>query len=101
MSSTPGFTKNVQEIQIDSKVTLLDSPGVIFSEEGEKSLVLRNIIKIENVVDPISPIEEIMKKVNKTDLLLLYKIPDFKNANEFIINVAMSRGKLKQVNIKI
>lgn len=70
---------------------------MIFSEEGEKSLVLRNIIKIENVVDPISPIEEILKKVKKNDLLLLYKIPDFNNAKEFIISVAMSRGKLKQV----
>ena len=46
VSSTPGFTKNMQEIQIDKKVTLLDCPGIIFSEEGEKSLVLRNIIKV-------------------------------------------------------
>ena len=50
VSSTPGFTKNMQEIQIDKKVTLLDCPGIIFSEEGEKSLVLRNIIKVYNFI---------------------------------------------------
>lgn len=117
VSSTPGFTKNMQEIQIDKKVTLLDCPGIIFSEEGEKSLVLRNIIKVsyflynfvknsyliylkvENVNDPIGPIEEIIKKVNKNELLVHYKIPDFSNHNEFLVNVAMARGKLNKVII--
>ncbi len=33
VSSTPGFTKNIQEIQIDSKVKVLDCPGVIFDDK--------------------------------------------------------------------
>lgn len=48
VSSMPGFTKNLQEIHIDKKVTLLDCPGIIFSDDGEKSLVLRNIIKVNH-----------------------------------------------------
>lgn len=46
VSSVPGFTKNLQEISLDKKVKLIDCPGVIFSNEGEKSSVLRNIIKV-------------------------------------------------------
>ena len=46
VSSTPGFTKNMQEIYLDSKVKLLDCPGVVFSTEDEKLLALRNIIKV-------------------------------------------------------
>lgn len=53
-------------------------------------------IQVENVNDPITPIEEILKKVNKNDILVHYKIPDFSNSNEFLINVAMSRGKLNK-----
>ena len=49
------------------------------------------------MVDPISPIEEIIKKVNKNDLLILYKIPDFNTPNEFLVNVALARGKLNKV----
>mgnify|MGYP001578041106 CR=1 FL=1 len=60
---------------------LLDCPGIIFSSEGEKSLLLRNIIKPESVDDPIEALEEIIQKVNKDDLLKLYKIPDFENVN--------------------
>lgn len=44
--------------------------------------------------DPIGPIEDILKKVNKSQLLIQYEIADFSTATEFLINVAMRRGKL-------
>jgi len=94
VSSVPGYTKNLQEVQIDSGVKLLDCPGIVFSGEGEKSMVLRNIIKPENVVDPVGPIEEILKKVEKNELLVHYKIAEFSDATEFLANIAVSRGKL-------
>jgi len=43
VSSVPGFTKNLQEIQLDSKVKILDCPGVIFDDMGEQSRILMNI----------------------------------------------------------
>ena len=52
---------------------------------------------MENVSDPVAPIEEILKKVVKNDLLVHYKIPDFNSPTEFLINVAMARGKLNKV----
>jgi ribosome biogenesis GTPase A len=36
----------MQEVYLDGKVKLLDCPGVIFSTDDEKTLVLRNIIKV-------------------------------------------------------
>jgi nuclear GTP-binding protein len=35
VGNQPGVTKNIQEISLDKQVTLLDSPGVVFSEVGE------------------------------------------------------------------
>ena len=57
------------------------------------------IIKVENVNDPIGPIEEILKKAKKNELLVHYKIPDFSTPHDFLVNVAMARGKLNKVYI--
>eukprot|EP00825_Cyclidium_porcatum_P051564 TRINITY_DN9532_c0_g1_i3.p2 TRINITY_DN9532_c0_g1~~TRINITY_DN9532_c0_g1_i3.p2 ORF type:complete len:145 (-),score=28.10 TRINITY_DN9532_c0_g1_i3:194-628(-) len=42
VSSQPGFTKHLQEIQIDNQVKVLDCPGVIFDDDNKKdTTVLR------------------------------------------------------------
>ena len=97
VSSVPGHTKSMQEIQLDSKVKLLDCPGIVFSEDSERELVLRNIVKVEDVKDPIAPIEDILKKLSKNELLITYKLADFNNVTEFLANLAVARGKLSKV----
>jgi nuclear GTP-binding protein len=99
VSSTPGFTKHLQEVYLDSKVRLLDCPGVVFSTDDEKLLVLRNIIKIDDIVDPIAPIDEILKRIEHNQLLIRYQIADFSNATEFLTNLALRRGKLQKAGI--
>jgi len=68
VSASAGFTKTLQEVEIDSKVRIIDSPGVILSKEDEVTLVLRNQINPTAVKDPISPIERMLNLVNKDDL---------------------------------
>lgn len=49
MGNTPGVTKSVQEVHLDKQVTLLDSPGVVFSTagaDGEAAAALRNCVKV-------------------------------------------------------
>ncbi len=49
MGNTPGVTKSVQEVHLDRQVTLLDSPGVVFSAagaDGEAAAALRNCVKV-------------------------------------------------------
>ncbi|CAK66926.1 unnamed protein product (macronuclear) [Paramecium tetraurelia] len=99
VSSTPGFTKGLQEVVIDSQVKIIDCPGVVFDSENKESTLLRNIIKIEQIEDPREPIGEILKKVSKNELLLLYKIQTFNNVNEFLCQVALARGKLQKGGI--
>lgn len=60
----PGVTKAMQEIQLDKNIVLLDSPGVILSTEDQtNSLILRQAIKVEELVDPYRPVEALLGRV--------------------------------------
>ncbi len=79
VSANAGFTTSLQVVDIDSKVKIIDSPGVILTNEDEVTLVLRNQVNASEVKDPIKPIEEILRRSNKDKLLTHYNIPDFTN----------------------
>ena len=49
VGNTPGVTKAVQEVHLDRQVTLLDSPGVVFTTagaDGQAAAALRNCVKV-------------------------------------------------------
>ena len=53
----PGVTKTMQEIQLDKNIILIDSPGVVLSTKDQSdSLILRQAVKIEEIIDPIRPV---------------------------------------------
>lgn len=93
-----GVTKQMQEIPLDSKVTLIDSPGVVFEgESDDPTVVLRNVVRVENVSDPIGVVEALVKKTPREALLEFYgREHDFASPREFLIHVAQTRGKLKR-----
>lgn len=62
VAATPGHTKELQSVQLERGIRVVDSPGVIFDDDdvsdskGTKkgSVLLRNVIKVEDVPDPIA-----------------------------------------------
>lgn len=96
VSGNAGFTQSLQVVDIDSKVKIIDSPGVILSNEDEVTLVLRNQVNASEVKDPVKPIEEILRRSNKEKILMLYRIANFNNPTQFLVNVCQSRGKFKK-----
>ena len=96
VSGTAGFTKNLQVIELESKVKIIDSPGIIMGNEDETTLVLRNQINAEEVKEPIGAVGEILKRISKDLLLRLYKIADFSNPTQFLFNIAQARGKYRK-----
>lgn len=99
VGNQPGVTKNIQEISLDKQVTLLDSPGVVFSEvgeDGQAAAALRNCVKVETLDDPTLPISEICRRCPQKQLMGLYRIPKYDSVDEFLIQVATARGKLKR-----
>lgn len=103
VGSTPGFTKVAQQIILDKNVKLLDCPGIVFSKgdngESAAELLLRNCIKVELLEDPISPVELIVGRCQKEQLMEMYDMPPFEDVNDFLVQFARQRGKLKKGGI--
>ena len=93
----PGITKSMQPIHLDSKVKLLDSPGIIMQKNVDlNSLILRNCIPMENITDGVSVINHMLKKVKGNQLSLQYKIPVCTSTDQLLANIARKRGILRK-----
>mmetsp|Transcript_28760 Transcript_28760/g.51169 ORF Transcript_28760/g.51169 Transcript_28760/m.51169 type:complete len:419 (-) Transcript_28760:1099-2355(-) len=100
VSSTPGFTRTLQEVEIESKIKILDCPGIVFARSedsrNDPQMILRNVIKIDNLQDPFTPVTGILEKVDPVQLMTQYAIPEFTDLQSFLANVARRRGKLRR-----
>lgn len=98
VSSTPGFTKTLQEIIIDKNIRLIDSPGIVFAEGTGDAVALRNCINVEDMDDVISPVSAILEKCPAAYLMQLYCIAKFPPGDtvKFLSLVAKATGKLKK-----
>nr|XP_045594096.1 guanine nucleotide-binding protein-like 3 homolog [Procambarus clarkii] len=101
VGSTPGLTKTMQQVQLDSKIQLLDCPGIILpgGDASDATAALRNAIKIEQLDDPIKPVEAVLARANKNQLMIYYRLPEFHNADQFLALLAKRLGKLKKKGI--
>jgi nuclear GTP-binding protein len=85
-------------VHLDKNIKLLDSPGIVFGTgTSDNDVILRNAVRIEQIPDPIAPVEAILKRCKKEQLLESYKIPNFKDTPEFLLHIAQKRGKLAKV----
>lgn len=102
VGSMPGLTKSMQSINLDKHIKLLDCPGVIFAknsldkdnQQSSSVLALRNVIKIESLADPVLPIEALLNRVRRDDLMTFYRLTEFTTVREFLTLVAKRFGKL-------
>lgn len=94
--STPGLTRNAQEVHLDKNIRLIDCPGIVFSACQSDALVLRNCLKIEQLYDPVSPVETIIKRVGSEPLMLAYGVPQFDTITEFLAFLCSARGKYRR-----
>jgi len=101
VGSTPGVTKNAQQIHLDKNIKLLDCPGIVFTQakkDGSNAaeVLLRNCVKVELLEDPVTPVEVIVSRCQTEQLMELYDIPSFESSYDFLLKLASSRGKLKK-----
>jgi nuclear GTP-binding protein len=103
VSATPGFTKTLQVVQLDKKVKLIDSPGVLFrdSEHGQQSsmLALQNAIDPGLIEEPEQVVQVLMDRIGSEPLMQVYKVARFRSTKEFLMAVAHKRGKLTRGGI--
>ncbi|XP_033822026.1 guanine nucleotide-binding protein-like 3-like protein [Periophthalmus magnuspinnatus] len=97
VGATPGVTKCLQEVHLDKHIKLLDCPGIVMAvSTSDAAIILRNCVKIEQLVDPLPPVEAILRRCNKAQIMQHYGVSDFHTALEFLALLARRQGKLRK-----
>lgn len=90
----------MQIVQLDSKIKLLDSPGIVFANSDENSddtsVALKNVVKIQALKDSFTPATAILKRVSRQQIMELYNMQDFSTPDEFFAMKAARMGKYKK-----
>lgn len=74
----------MQEVQLDSKIKLLDSPGIVFASGTDSASSLRNAVRISTLSDPITPANAILQKVSKQQMMEMYDITEYETPEVLI-----------------
>ncbi|XP_076863190.1 guanine nucleotide-binding protein-like 3-like protein [Brachyhypopomus gauderio] len=97
VGATPGITKCLQEVHLDKHIKLLDCPGIVMATStSDAAMILRNCVKIEQLVDPVPAVEAILRRCSKQQIMEHYSVPDFHTALEFLALLARRQGKLRK-----
>lgn len=99
VSSVSGFTKGKQNIKIDNKIRVIDTPGVLASSDDKVSSKLVITASRTNVKDPDLAVYELLKS-HRTEILNHYDILDTKQDEEEILElIARKLNRVKSGGI--
>lgn len=91
----PGQTKVWQYILLMKRIYLIDSPGIVpASDKDETEVVLKGVVRVENVTAPEDHVESLLKKAEKKHITGLYGIEPGDDHIEFLEALAKKTGKL-------
>nr|XP_023014000.1 guanine nucleotide-binding protein-like 3 homolog [Leptinotarsa decemlineata] len=99
VGATPGVNRAMQEVHLDSKIRLLDSPGIVFASGNDSISSLRNAVKITGLSDPITPANAILQRVTKQQMMELYDITEYDTPEEFYSLKAARTGRFRKGGI--
>ncbi|KAG7238340.1 hypothetical protein INR49_031056 [Caranx melampygus] len=92
-----GITKSMQEVHILKNVKAIDSPGVVASPSNPPaSMALRSLQVEEGQESVLEAVRTLLKQCDKTQIMLQYTVPDFRNSLEFLTMFAKKRGYLQK-----
>uniref|UniRef100_A0A1A9ZHG5 G domain-containing protein n=1 Tax=Glossina pallidipes TaxID=7398 RepID=A0A1A9ZHG5_GLOPL len=79
------YNKAMQEVALDSKITLIDWPGIVFTNnlKSENVPALLNAQRVGDVKDPFTAAESILKPPSKEFFYKLYDITEHENLKEW------------------
>lgn len=89
----------MQEVELDSKIKLLDSPGVVFSQAKSESTlpsVLKNAQRVTDIKDPYTAAKAVLQRASKLYFCKLYNITEFVEPEEFFAKFSSRMGKFRK-----
>jgi len=92
----PGETKVWQYISLFKKIFLIDCPGVVHPspDESEIDIVLKGVIRTENLKTPSEFIPAILERTKKEYIQRTYNIMEWDGHEDFLEKYAKFTGKL-------
>ncbi|CDP05900.1 unnamed protein product [Coffea canephora] len=91
----PGETKVWQYITLTKRIFLIDCPGVVYqNNDSETDIVLKGVVRVTNLEDAAEHIGEVLNRVKKVHLERAYKIKDWEDENDFLVQLCKASGKL-------
>jgi ribosome biogenesis GTPase A len=94
VSPISGYTKGKQDVKVDSKIMVIDTPGVLSEddESGQAKFVLQSSTNINK--DPELVVYELIK-AHKVEVMGYYGIHEFKNTEEDVLEaIAIKLNKV-------
>lgn len=98
VGALPGITKESQVVVLGKNIRLIDSPGVVLAPKSQLDPVecaLKNALRIDGL-DPVLPVQAILRRCSRDDLILHYEIPDFDSCDEFLALIARKIGRMRK-----
>lgn len=95
----PGETKVWQYITLMRRIYLIDCPGVVYdmsNVETDTEKVLRGVVRVENIEDPVQYIDAVMTRIRREHLVKTYGIDEWEDTEDFLKKLAIKWGKLKK-----
>lgn len=90
-----GETKVWQYISLMKGIYLIDCPGVVHPQnESDTEIVLKNVVRIENIQEPEAHIEGLLQRVDSAFIKKHYKITEWEDSVDFLEQIARRSGKL-------
>ena len=93
----PGETKVWQYITLMKRIFLIDCPGVVYAGnkgDTDTDAVLKGVVRVEKLEDATEYIGELINRVKPEYLRRAYKLKEWKDAEDFLGQVAQAAGKL-------
>lgn len=91
----PGETKVWQYVTLTKRMFLIDSPGVVYDVgDDETETVLKGVVRAERLKDPTDFVAPMLARLKKEHLVRQYGVPDWEDAQDFLMKLARMKGKL-------
>lgn len=93
----PGETKVWQYVTLMKRIYLIDCPGIVPQNhhDSPKELLLRGVVRVENVEHPEQYIPAVLKRVKKHHMARTYNLSDWNDDHiEFLEILARKGGRL-------
>ncbi|KAH8899197.1 NGP1NT-domain-containing protein [Thozetella sp. PMI_491] len=91
----PGETKVWQYVTLTKRIYLVDCPGIVPpNNDSPEDILLRGVVRVENVQDPAQYLAALMAKVKPQHMERTYELKGWKDSVEFLELLARKSGRL-------